>query len=58
MNMHAVTSLSSTPLRPSTPTLATRFGRNSFVIRSDTPLAEDKMRQAAPSIFASGKHAS
>jgi Domain of unknown function (DUF932) len=41
-----------------TPTLATRFGRNTFVMRSDTPLAEDQMRQAAPSIFASGKHAS
>ena len=42
----------------STPTLATRFARNTFVVRSETPLAEDQMRQAAPSIFASGKHAS
>jgi Domain of unknown function (DUF932) len=41
-----------------TPTLATRFARNTFVMRSDTPLAEDQMRQAAPSIFASGKHVS
>ena len=42
----------------STPTLATRFARNTFVVRSETPLAEDQMRQAAPSIFAQGKHAS
>jgi hypothetical protein len=28
------------------------------VIRSDTPLAEDDMRSAAPSIFATGKHQS
>jgi len=41
-----------------TPTLATRFARNTFVLRSETPLAEDQMRQAAPSIFASGKHGS
>jgi len=40
------------------PSLATRFARNTFVIRSETPLAEDQMRQAAPSIFAQGKHAS
>lgn len=39
-----------------TPTLATRFGRDTFVIRSETPLAEDQMRRAAPSIFATGKH--
>ena len=39
-----------------TPTLATRFARNTFVVRSDTPLAEDQMRSAAPSIFAAGKH--
>lgn len=38
------------------PTLATRFGRTSYVVRSETPLAEDLMRKAAPSIFASGKH--
>ena len=42
----------------SSPTLATRFARNTFVVRSETPLAEDQMREAAPSIFASGKHAS
>lgn len=42
----------------STPSLATRFARNTFVVRSETPLAEELMRQAAPSIFAQGKHAS
>ncbi len=42
----------------STPTLATRFARNTFVARSETPLAEDQMRRAAPSIFAEGKHGS
>lgn len=42
----------------STPTLAIRFARNTFVVRSETPLTEDQMRQAAPSIFAAGKHAS
>ena len=41
-----------------TPTLATRFAGNTFVIRSEAPLGEDQMRQAAPSIFAEGKHAS
>jgi len=41
-----------------TPTLATRFASNTSVLRSDTPLAEDQMRRAAPSIFAAGKHAS
>jgi len=40
------------------PSLATRFARNAFVIRSETPLPEDLMRRAAPSIFAEGKHAS
>ena len=41
------------------PTLATRFGgRATNVIRSDAPLSEDQMRAAAPSIFATGKHAS
>lgn len=40
------------------PNLAARFGRDTFVIRSDTPLAEDQMRRAAPSIFATGKHGS
>ena len=38
--------------------LATRFARNVHVVRSDTPLAEEQMRLAAPSIFALGKHAS
>ncbi len=42
----------------STPQLATRFGRNRFELRSETPLTEDQMHQAAPSIFAAGKHAS
>ena len=41
-----------------TPSLATRFGRNVQVIRSECPLAEDQMRNAAPSIFATGKHGS
>ena len=41
-----------------TPTLATRFARNTFVVRSEAPLAEDHMRRAAPSIFAQGKHTS
>jgi hypothetical protein len=56
--MHAAPSVSAALSRSSAPRLATRFARNSFVIRSDTPLAEDQMRNAAPSIFASGKHAS
>lgn len=42
----------------STPTLATRFSRQSHVVRSESPLDEDQMRRAAPSIFAAGKHAS
>jgi hypothetical protein len=40
------------------PALATRFARNTYVIRSEMPLAEDEMRLAAPSIFAMGKHVS
>ncbi|RVT49590.1 DUF932 domain-containing protein [Rubrivivax albus] len=40
------------------PTLATRFARNTRVLRADEPLTEDQMRCAAPSIFAAGKHAS
>ena len=40
------------------PQLATRFARTSFVIHSETPLADDQMRRAAPSIFAEGKHVS
>ena len=41
-----------------TPTLAARFARNTHVIRSETPLADEQMRAAAPSIFALGKHQS
>ena len=41
-----------------TPRLATRFGYHSNVLRSETPLAEDQMQRAAPSIFATGKHVS
>ena len=37
---------------------ATRFARRTQALRSDTPLAEDQMRQVAPSIFAEGKHVS
>ena len=40
-----------------TPTLATRFARNTFVVRSETPLAEDQMRSAGLSSFAVGNHA-
>lgn len=43
---------------PATPSLATRFAHTTFVARSETPLGEDQMRHAAPSIFATGKHAS
>jgi hypothetical protein len=42
----------------STPTLTTRFARNTRVLRTDSPLSEDQMRAVAPSIFAEGKHAS
>jgi hypothetical protein len=42
----------------STPTLATRFARNTRVMRGEQPLSEEQMRAAAPSIFAEGKHAS
>lgn len=42
----------------STATLATRFARNTRVLRSDVPLTEDQMRAAAPSVFAEGKHES
>jgi hypothetical protein len=38
--------------------LATRFARNTRVLRADAPLSEDQMRAAAPSVFAEGKHAS
>src|SRR3954470_11508144 len=40
------------------PTLATRFARNTVVIRSDEPLGEPQMRLAAAPIFAAGKHQS
>jgi hypothetical protein len=41
-----------------TPTLAARFARSTTVLRSETPLREEQMRLAAPSIFAPAKHAS
>ena len=41
-----------------TPTLTTRFANSARVLRSEVPLSEDQMRQAAPSIFAQGKHIS
>ena len=41
-----------------TPTLAARFARNTHVLRSEAPLGEEQMRSVAPSIFATGKHAS
>ncbi|MCC9598312.1 MULTISPECIES: DUF932 domain-containing protein [unclassified Rubrivivax] len=40
------------------PTLATRFGHRTHVLRSHEPLAEDQIRAVAPSVFAEGKHAS
>ena len=42
----------------STPMLATRFARNSRVLRSAVPLTEDQLRATAPSVFAQGKHVS
>ena len=38
--------------------LATRVARTTRVLRGETPLSEDQMRAAAPSVFAQGKHAS
>ena len=38
--------------------LVTRFGKNSFGFRSDTPLTNEQLFQIAPSIFATGKHES
>ena len=38
--------------------LAMRFARTTRVLRGETPLSEDQMRAAAPSVFAEGKHAS
>jgi len=43
---------------PASRPLAARFGHNTFVIRSETPLSDEQMRRAAPSIFAEGKHGS
>ena len=40
------------------PHLATRFSRNTNILRSASPLGEEQMRLAAPSIFAVGKHVS
>ena len=37
---------------------STRFSRNTNVLRSGSPLGEEQMRLAAPSIFAAGKHVS
>ena len=34
--------------------LATRFARNTRVVRADGPLNEGQMRAAAPSVFAEG----
>jgi Domain of unknown function (DUF932) len=38
--------------------LATRFARNTRVLRANVPLSEDQMHAVAPSIFAAGKHTS
>jgi hypothetical protein len=38
--------------------LATRFGKNSAVLRSPIPLTDEEIRAVAPSIFADGKHES
>jgi len=38
--------------------LASRFGRNSFGIRSNSPLSDDQIRNVAPSIFADAAHES
>ena len=42
----------------STPTLATRYARNTRVMRRNQPQSEVQLRAAAPSVFAEGKHAS
>ncbi len=52
------TATAATTPTPARAQLATRFARNTRVIRSDTPLADEQMRRAAPSIFAEGKHVS
>ena len=59
--MNTSMTLTSTPAptrNPTHPTLATRFAHNTFVVRSETPLDDEQMRRAAPSIFAPAKHAS
>ena len=38
--------------------LASRFNRQSTVLRADVPLSDDQIRRVAPSIFADGKHES
>ena len=62
MNATAFSTQASTPtlvptLAP-TMALATRFARNTRVLRRDTPLSEDQMRAVAPSVFAQAKHSS
>ena len=39
-------------------TLVSRFGRNQFVLRSDSALTDDQIRTVVPSIFAQAKHES
>lgn len=39
-------------------TLASRFGRNQSVLRSDSALTDDQIRSVVPSIFAQAKHES
>ncbi|ONY62276.1 F plasmid protein 32-like protein (CMGI-2), partial [Burkholderia cenocepacia] len=36
--------------------LATKFGSNAPILRSNTPLSDEQIRQVAPSIFAADKH--
>ncbi|EKS9799704.1 MULTISPECIES: DUF932 domain-containing protein [Burkholderia] len=36
--------------------LATKFGSNAPILRSNTPLSDDQIREVAPSIFAGDKH--
>ena len=38
--------------------LATRFGRNSNVIRANAPLTDDQIRFVAPSVYAHEQHSS
>ncbi len=37
-------------------TLASKFGYNAPIVRSNTPLSDDQIRRVAPSIFATDKH--